>query len=361
MSVNSKMVAIADEIRELSGATEAMGLDAMASNVGEANDEIDTQADILAQVVAALDGKSAADTEFVLQTKTVSPSTSKQVITADSDYDALSSVTVNAMTTATQATPSISIDNAGKITATATQSEGYVSAGTKTGTKQLTIQAAKTVTPTTSEQTAVASGVYTTGAVKVAAIPSSYVKPTATKAATTYTPTTSNQTIAAGTYCSGAQTFKGDANLVAGNIKKDVSLFGVKGTYDGPVALKNIGSGTIVYNTDQEMTNTQPVEILHNLGVIPKVIRFKMASLGTDVTTSDFATGVAVLTNDGNTCMVVTTRKAATNYNGPSNTHIALDGTNYKWTDKKVYMFSGSETYVSYVRAGIEYSWIAYG
>jgi hypothetical protein len=79
------------------------------------------------------------------------------------------------VTTATQATPSVSIDSAGKITATATQTAGYVSAGTKTGTKQLTTQAAKTVTPSTSSQTAVASGVYTTGTVTVAAIPSKYV------------------------------------------------------------------------------------------------------------------------------------------------------------------------------------------
>lgn len=91
----------------------------------------------------------------------------------------------------------------------------------------------KTVTPTTSSQTAVAKNVYTTGVVTVGAIPSAYVKPTATKAATTYTPTTSNQTISAGTYCSGVQTIKGDSNLVADNIKSGVSIFGVSGNYSG--------------------------------------------------------------------------------------------------------------------------------
>ena len=50
------------------------------------------------------------------------------------------------------------------------------------------------------------------------------------KAAATYTPTTSDQTIAADQYLSGAQTVKGDANLVASNILKDVSIFGVVGT-----------------------------------------------------------------------------------------------------------------------------------
>ena len=49
------------------------------------------------------------------------------------------------------------------------------------------------------------------------------------KAAATYTPTTSDQTIAADQYLSGAQTVKGDANLVASNILKDVSIFGVTG------------------------------------------------------------------------------------------------------------------------------------
>jgi hypothetical protein len=170
------------------------------------------------------------ETEPKLQSKTVTPATSLQTVNPDSGYDGLSKVTVNAMPTATQATPSISVNSSGLITASATQTAGYVAAGTKTGTKQLTTQAAKTITPSTSSQTAVAKGVYTTGAVTVAAIPSAYVKPTATKAATTYTPTTSNQTIAAGTYCSGAQTIKGDANLIPANIISGKSIFGVTGT-----------------------------------------------------------------------------------------------------------------------------------
>lgn len=49
------------------------------------------------------------------------------------------------------------------------------------------------------------------------------------KAAATYTPTTSDQTISADQYLSGAQTVKGDANLVASNILKDVTIFGVTG------------------------------------------------------------------------------------------------------------------------------------
>ena len=50
-------------------------------------------------------------------------------------------------------------------------------------------------------------------------------------AATTYTPGTSDQTIAADQYLSGTQTIKGDADLVAANIKKGVEIFGVTGTF----------------------------------------------------------------------------------------------------------------------------------
>lgn len=141
-------------------------------------------------------------TEPKLQAKTATPSETAQTVKPDSGYDGLSQVSVGAI------------------------SKTYVGSG-------VTKQAAKTITPSTSSQTAVASGVYTTGAVTVAAIPSTYVKPTTKKAATTYTPSTSNQTIAAGTYCSGAQTIKGDSNLVAGNIKSGVSIFGVAGSFEG--------------------------------------------------------------------------------------------------------------------------------
>ena len=51
MSVNTKMTAIADEIRTLSGTTGTMGLDAMATNVNSANTKVDSQSDLLAQIV----------------------------------------------------------------------------------------------------------------------------------------------------------------------------------------------------------------------------------------------------------------------------------------------------------------------
>lgn len=93
-------------------------------------------------------------------------------------------------TTVEQATPTISVSKSGLITASATQEAGRVAAGTKTATRQLDTAPGVTITPGTSEQTAVVAGRYTTGAIKVA----------------------------------------GDSSLVAENIKLGATIFGVAGT-----------------------------------------------------------------------------------------------------------------------------------
>nr|DAF78360.1 MAG TPA: tail protein [Caudoviricetes sp.] len=74
----------------------------------------------------------------------------------------------------------------------------------------------------------------------------------AEKGAATYTPNRSNQTIAANQFLTGVQTIKGDTNLLAANIKKGVSIFGVVGTWEGYVA----GSGDI-YNRGANPGNVQ--------------------------------------------------------------------------------------------------------
>lgn len=152
--------------------------------------------------------------EINLQNKTITPTESMQVVNADSGYDGLDTVTVNpisstyvgsgilrrssadlttsgsmvsvpagyytakvskSVATATQATPTINVNASGLITASSTQTSGYVTGGMKTATQQLTVQGAKTIIPTESVQTAVVSGVYTTGNITVGAIPSDYI------------------------------------------------------------------------------------------------------------------------------------------------------------------------------------------
>ena len=93
----------------------------------------------------------------------------------------------------------------------------------------------KTVTPSESEQTiSPDSGYDGLSSVTVEAVSNTYVGSGVTKkAAQTITPGTADQTLAAGQYLNGAQTIKGDANLLAENIRNGVSIFGVTGSYEG--------------------------------------------------------------------------------------------------------------------------------
>lgn len=64
--------------------------------------------------------------------------------------------------------------------------------------------------------------------------------------AQTITPGTEDQNIDAGVYLSGKQTIKGDANLLAENIKEGVELFGITGTYTGGDTVNPYKGKTIV-------------------------------------------------------------------------------------------------------------------
>lgn len=100
------------------------------------------------------------------------------------------------------------------------------------------------------------------------------VKPTTRQAAKTYTPSTSNQTIPAGTFLTGAATIAGDADLTAANIKKGVNIFGKTGTLDGIFGASGsfynfttmkVGSFTL---TQTAASNNYT--FTHNLGKTPK-------------------------------------------------------------------------------------------
>lgn len=165
-------------------------------------------------VVAGYVASATASTATVSLTANITPRTSSSVTASGA------TVTIPAGYYASQVTKTI-----GSGTATNSGSASGTSATLSTGTNTLTLTKSVSITPT------VTAGYISTGTAGNVSV--SLTASVTTKAAATITPSTSNQTIASGTYLTGTQTIAGDADLVPGNIKSGVDIFGVTGNYSG--------------------------------------------------------------------------------------------------------------------------------
>ena len=213
------------------------------------------------------------------QTKTINPSTSIQNIVADSGYEALSKVTVNAIQTETKTvtTNGIVTPSSGKYLTSVTVN---VPTGTTINNQN------KTVTPTTSQQSITADSGYTgLGTVTVNRIPTNYLIPSGNKSITangtnidvaaystvsvsvsstinnqnkTVTPTTSQQTINADSGYSGLGTVTVNripTNYIIPSGNKAITANGtnIDVTQYATVSV-SVASGTTINNQNKTVT-----------------------------------------------------------------------------------------------------------
>lgn len=151
---------------------------------------------------------------------------------------------------------------------TAPSSISGTTATVSTGTNTITLTKTVSVTPNVTTAGYISSGTAGNSSVSLTAS-------VTTKAAATITPGTTNQTIASGTYLTGTQTIAGDADLVAGNIKSGVQIFGVTGSYSGldtsdaTATAADIIDGETAYVDGRKIEGTLIVQTYYTGSTVP--------------------------------------------------------------------------------------------
>lgn len=257
-------------------------LDALAVSVAEKSGKsVPLNIDKMREAVNGISGGANLQTK----SETYTPTTSQQTdtITPDAGYDGMDEVdiTINAVPTgemyAKQRQGQYYTDGTRKwrinSTAEITEGDGYGHEGYITDNTVVysdyavynAVASGTSVTPTESAQTIGGSNYMMEGAVTVNAIPSNYVGSGITQR-TSSDLTASNLTVTApsGYYSSSATKTLTDANLSAENIKKNVTIFNVTGTYEGEsgglkvktaTATPVSASSSISFSVDAEPTS----------------------------------------------------------------------------------------------------------